>query len=209
MMVANMNTNLLFEEHKYLINEADVLLFNPPRFLSVGWFISKYTHSPYSHAALAHWEDGELYVLEFREFKGSRKYLFADYIENGASINVFRSVDAVTYPVLKEGKIFHEKHEFTPEVAHQVTQTALDLMGKHYSYWTIWQMIKTYIPFIRLRTRLVKNGEPDPKRFVCSTLVTYAFRKNFIDPIPFLSDGYTSPGDLARSGLFSYLFTIK
>jgi hypothetical protein len=77
---------------------------------------------------------------------------------------------------------------------------------EQYIYLTILQMLKAYITFLRLGRKIVKNGEPVTAKFVCSTLITYAYRKHYIDPVPFLSDEYTSPGDLARSGLFSQLF---
>jgi len=203
-----------YSQGKQLIKEADVLLFRATKFPGVGWWIGKYTRSTYSHTGLAHWENDQLYCVEFREFIGSRKYPMDDYINevDGRGIDVFRSLDTVIAPCLIPSdppKLCHKEYNFTADVAECITNTALKLIGKKYSYWTIWQMFKTYVPFIRLRTKVVKNGELDPTKFVCSTLVTYAYRTNFIDPVPFLSDGYTSPGDLGRSGLFSYLFTIK
>jgi hypothetical protein len=199
---------------KGLIKEADVLLFKASKFPGVGWWIGKYTQSPYSHAGLAHWEDGKLYCLEFREFKGSRMYPMDNYIQ-GRQVDVFRAAETVIRPAIKvddyDGKTYlaYEDFHFTDDIADSITATAKQLIGKKYSYWTIWQMFKTYIPFVRLGRKVIKNGEPETKKFVCSTLVTYAYRVNYIDPVPFLSDGYTSPGDLARSGLFSMLFSVN
>lgn len=201
--------NIPYDEAKLLIKEADVLLFRASTFPGVGWWISSYTRSPYSHAALAHWDNDDLTVLEFREFYGSRQYSLQKYLEEGKQIDVFRAAETIIKPKVVNNKLSYDELNFNADIALQITQTAKDLIGKKYSYWTIWQIFKTYVPFVRLRTKIVKNGEPDTKSFVCSTLVTYAYRKNFIDPIPFLSDEYTSPGDLARSVLFSQLFSIK
>lgn len=203
-----------YSRAKRLIKEADVLLFRAGSFPSVGWWIGKYTSSIYSHAALAHWDNGELYAVEFREFIGSRKYPMDKYIEEcGRSIDVFRSVDTVICPYIEklngEYWVAYRELIFDADTASAITQTAMELIGRSYSYWTIWQMFKTYVPFIRLGRKVKKNGEPETHNFVCSTLITYAYRKHFIDPVPFLSDGYTSPGDLARSGLFSHLFEIN
>jgi len=203
---------LSYEKGKNLIREADVLLFRAGDFPGVGWWIGKYTRSSYSHAGLAHWEDDTLYCVEFREFVGSRKYPMDKYIEEKNTIDVFRSLETIIAPCVIPGeppKLCYKEYNFTADKAECVINAAMNLIGTKYSYWTIWQMLKTYIPIVRLRTKIVKNGEADPKKFVCSTLVTYAYRKCFVDPIPFLSDEYTAPGDLARSGLFSYLFTIN
>lgn len=205
--------NISYKHAIELINEADVLLFKSGGFPGVGWWISKYTHSPYSHVALAHWENNSINCLEFREFKKSRSYPLHKYVDKGYEIDVFRCADNIVYPKLfctdKNIHVGHEYHNFNIEVASDITNMALELIGKKYSYWTVWQNLKTYIPIVRLRTKVKQQKEPDPRKFVCSTLITYAFRKHFIDPVPFLSDEYTSPGDLARSSIFSYFFSIQ
>lgn len=207
--------NIPYEQAKGLIKEADVLLFKADKFPRVGWWIGSYTKSPYSHAGLAHWQNNELYVIEFREFAGSRMYPLGKYLNENRAVDVFRSANTIIRPIILQDSfddeyyLVFEEHVFTTDIAKAITDTAIKLLGHKYSYWTIWQMFKTYIPFIRLGRKVVKNGEPETKDFVCSTLVTYTYRKHFQDPVPFLSDGYTSPGDLARSGLFSYIFSIK
>ena len=207
--------NIPYSCAKELIKEADVLLFRAGRFPSVGWWIGKYTASIYSHAALAHWDNNDLYAIEFREFKGSRQYPMDRYVEQLGSrgIDVFRAAETVIYPYLEkiEDKhwVAYKELNFDADTARNITYTAQQFIGETYSYWTIWQILKTYIPFIRLGRKVKKNGEPETTSFVCSTLITYAYRKHYIDPVPFLSDQYTSPGDLARSGLFSQLFGIN
>jgi hypothetical protein len=203
-----------YKEAKKLIKDADILLFHCGKFPHVGWWISKYTQSKYSHSALAYWKDDELYCIEFREFIGSRLYKLDQYMAEGALIDVYRATESFLDPVIVkdeiEGgyKLVKKMLILTEEVIKNIIDTSLKLIGKKYSYWTIWQMFKTYIPFIRLRVRVDKNGQPDVEKFVCSTLITYAYRKFYIDPVPNVADSYTSPGDLARSVLFVKLFEI-
>jgi hypothetical protein len=206
--------NISYSVAKSLIKEADILLFKRGNFPSIGWWIGKYTYSPYSHTGLATWMDCKLYCLEFREFCGSRIYPIDSYVhEYSGRISVFRAVETAVFPKIvydQNGpKLSYDTFEFNDDVALKITNEAKQLVGQKYSYWTIWQIFKTYIPFVRLGRKIVKNGESDPKRFVCSTLVTYSYRKNFIDPVPFISDSYTTPGDLARSGLFKKMFEIS
>lgn len=209
--------NLVLEYNKYknLVKNADVLLFHATKFPQMGWWISKYTNSPYSHAALAYWDDGELYCLEFREFKGARQYPLRLYLEKGNKVDVFRTMKDFNHPTIEysHNKDYYEaydEHKFTDDISKKIVNTAKTLIGVEYDWWTIFKMGKTYVPFLRFKTNH-KNDDDfhDSHSFVCSTLVTYCYRKHFIDPVPFLADRYTSPGDLARSGLFFKLFQIK
>jgi hypothetical protein len=102
----------------------------------------------------------------------------------------------------------NEVKHFDSHVREKIIKTAKELIGRPYSWWTIYQNMKNYCPFIRLCRKECKNGEIDTKTFVCSTLVTYSYRINFIDPVPFLCDCCTVPGDLARSRLFFKLFSV-
>lgn len=211
----NSDISINYNQCKSLIKDADVLLFKAPAFPKVGWWISKYTNSPYSHAALAYWEGMQLYCLEFREFKGSRQYLLDDYLREGYKIDVFRTMSVFEQPVIeythnKGYYLSYDTHIFNSNVANNIVTEAKQLLGLQYSWFTIIKMAKTYIPFLRFKTNHKHDDDwYETHSYVCSTLVTYCYRKHFIDPVPFLSDRYTSPGDLARSGLFFKLFSIK
>ena len=201
-----------FNTQKHLIHNADVLLFRSKPFPNLGWWISKYTNSIYSHTALAYWERDELYCLEFREFKGSRQYPIIEYLKNGDKIDVFRASSYIEHPQAHEtpnGLVVENQYKhFGSIVEDSIIHTAKALMNNRYSMWTIWQLSKNYIPFLRLRQAPCKNGEIDPKSFVCSTLVTYSYRINYMDPVPLLYDSQTTPGDIARSAIFHKLFEI-
>ena len=203
---------LEYDRYKYLIKEADVLLFRTTKFPNFGWWIGKYTKSPYSHAALASWYDADVMCLEFREFAGSRVYPLTEYLKEGSKIDVFRACTKITFPVVNDQqKPFEDFHTINMDdgVRHDITNIAKKLMGLKYSKWVIWQLAKTFMPFIRLGHKInTKNGDIDNTKFVCSTLVSYSYRLNYADPVPFLSDAYTTPGDLARSLLFQKIFQI-
>jgi hypothetical protein len=206
---------LEYSKYKHLVNEADVLLFNHGVFLGLGWIVAKYTHSPYSHVALAHWHEDEVRCLEFREFVGSREdFTIQDYLDRGCKIDVFRATPSISIPYVDFEDPLNPTVEafdinFDHTTAYNIIATAHKLLGRRYSWWTIWQFIKTTIPVIRLKQYCFKkNVEPDVTEFVCSTLISYTYRLNYVDPVSFLPDSYTTPGDLARSELFVKLFEI-
>jgi hypothetical protein len=70
-------------------------------------------------------------------------------------------------------------------------------------------MIARFVPFIRLFTKQNTDDDELSEAKVCSTAVTIALRKNYMDPVPYLADDRVSPADLARSPLLQYLFTIE
>ena len=70
------------------------------------------------------------------------------------------------------------------------------------------KLAKHYLPFYRLAPQNIKDDDP-MNVFVCSTAVAFAYRKAYIDPVPYLADSAVMPADLARSALFKYQFTIS
>ena len=86
--------------------------------------------------------------------------------------------------------------------------TMLDLTGLPYGWKNFWKLGKHYLPFCRLAEQNVKDDDPTDV-FVCSTAVAYAYRKAYVDPVPYLADSAVTPADLARSSLFQYQFTIS
>ena len=213
----NPNIKVPFEVAKTLIKEGDVLLFRKKGGIhTISWWIRTYTKSKYSHVGLAHWhkDTGELLCLEFREFRGSREFPVKQYVKEGQQIDVFRACTLIEAPYIDNSfpdypELKYRTHKFTSTTASNITSTAHELLGRDYGWWNIWQLIKTYIPFIRLGQNIEgKNGLADEQEFVCSTLVAYSYRVHYIDPVPYVSDVYTTPGDLSRSDLFVKLFEI-
>ena len=206
-----MFVQLDYQTQKYLIKNADVLLFKAKKFPRLGWWISKYTNSPYSHSALAYWKNDELYCLEFREFLVSREYPLIEYLKSGYKIDVFRVCQNIEYPVAinthYEPCVDYRKKYFTLETQYDIIYTAKQLIGKKYGWQNIYTLCKKYIPFARLFCKLHQDDD-NLTSFVCSTLVAYCYRQHFLDPVPLLCDSCTTPGDLARSAIFFKLFEI-
>lgn len=205
-----MSREITYGEAKQLIKEADVLLFKSGPFPSAGWWITKYTGGRHSHVGLAHIMDGEVYCVEQREFLGGRMVTLRSQVEqNPHRIEVYRASPVIYEPYFEDGEIVWKSREFSNDVAKNVVDFALQITGQPYGWKNIWTIFKSYAPGFRLVYNK-PNGDTDiPKEYVCSTVVTAAYRKYYADPCPNLSDIKTKPSDLAQSHLFHYLFTIS
>ena len=195
-------------EAKMHIKEADVLLFRASGF--IGRAITAYTGGIHSHVGLVH-VDYDLYCVEQREFKGGRSVLLRKQVDrHPKKIDVYRADACIHVPTVKwDGKVSikWDEKEFTDKLAREVVDIALGMTGDDYGWRNIWEIAKYYLPGIRLLRR-PKSDLNEAKAYVCSTLVTYSFRKIYEDPCPNLSDTRTTPADIAQSALFHYLFTI-
>jgi hypothetical protein len=183
-----------------MLHEGDVLLFRNPGFPSLGWGICKYTRGIHSHVGIASKVDGDWMIIEQREFRGGREVRLDSQV-NKKGIDVYRICSYITTPD-------DMSHSFTKEVARRVCRTARSLTGIRYGWKNIWTIFKAYAPFIRL-IQDNKSKDDVTDAFVCSTVVSYAYRKNFIDLCPNLDDTRTSPADIARCGLLRYVCTLK
>ena len=208
-----------YHEAKTYIKEADVLLFRG-RGLS-SWMIQRYGGGIHSHAGMAHWDDDNLQCLEFREFKGGRSTSLKRQVETHPdNIDIFRPAHIIhhnQFSVWPETDIesvkveYSEKekiHIFNESMADSVTDVMIKLTGLPYGWKNIWKLVRHYVPFARLAKQNIKDDDP-MNVFVCSTAVAYAFRKAYVDPVPYLADSAVMPADLARSALFRYQFTIS
>ena len=202
-----------YHEAKTYIKEADVLLFRGEGLIS--WLIKRYGSGVHSHAGMAHWDGDNLECLEFREFKGGRGVSLERQVETHPdNIDVFRVSPIISVNSFKnkstETPYKHDSKKicFTDDVAKKTTDVMLDLTGLPYGWKNFWKLGKHYLPFVRLAKQNIKDDDPTDV-FVCSTAVAYAFRKAYIDPVPYLADAAVMPADLARSALFKYQFTIS
>jgi hypothetical protein len=191
---------------KRYLRDADILLFYPKPFPSIGWFISKYTRSKYSHVGLASIED-ECSCVEFREFKGCRNISLEKYLKTEGKIDVYRAVPR--YFTIKEvnGEFLETAVELTNAKRKNIVNTAKKMVGSSYSFRLIFNMMKYYVPGLRLND-YDKDDGIEPTIFVCSTLVGYAYRKHYMDLVSNYSDNQVTPGDIARSPLIRYVFTL-
>ena len=197
---------LPYNQARTLIQEADVLLFRAGKFPSAGWLITSYTGGIHSHVGLAHWDNHRVYCVEQREFKGGRSVLLSRQAQCN-HIDVFRASPVIWTPIVNDTVQWVEK-KFTSDVANNITDMALSLTGTDYGWRTIFEIGKGYMPFYRLVYKSKNGDETISRAYVCSTLVTYTYRTYYEDPCPNLNDTRTTPGDLAQSALFSYIFSL-
>lgn len=196
-----------YDQAKELIQEGDILLFRGSGV--IGFLIKRYTGGVHSHVALAHKDGDVLECVEFREFMGGRSVSLKSQVDNSPlNIDVFRPVKSISYEEMDaEGNTKLIEKNYTEETASAMTEDIIRWTGQPYGWSNIWKMFLRFIPGARLFQQNINDDEV-AKAKVCSTAVTVALRRNFMDPVPYLADDRVSPADLARSPILQYLFTI-
>lgn len=196
-----------YDQAKELIQEGDILLFRGSG--AIGFLIKRYTGGVHSHVALAHKDGDVLECVEFREFMGGRSVSLKSQVDNSPlNIDVFRPVKSISYEEMDaEGNTKLIEKNYTEETASAMTEDIIRWTGQPYGWSNIWKMFLRFIPGARLFQQNINDDEV-AKAKVCSTAVTVALRRNFMDPVPYLADDRVSPADLARSPILQYLFTI-
>lgn len=208
--------NEKYEDIKHLINEGDVLLFRGNGLFSR--FVRAYSISAYSHVGILSWsngdsntKDGILELIEFREGLGGRTVILDRIVQKYSGLidvhrpcknfsqsrfnSVVKEVEYVTIPF--DGKV--------------VTKTIRRLTGLSYGWRRVWWIIKYRLLLLGLYNNyesMMNDETRDVIYPVCSSVVAYAFSKNYYDLIKNKSDEWTSPGDIATSPRLSYLFTL-
>ena len=206
-------------EARFLIQEADVLLFRGDGYISR--LVQRAGEGAYSHVALASWYNGKrdaslLEVCEFREGKGGRTVnltnAYSSQLEKGL-IDVYR----IGKPLYKT---------FYNEVTKKVEKNAIDfnakgvtrymrnLSGLPYGWAKIWWIMTHKLAFSRLFYN-PSNYDDDSSVVdiqkiypVCSTAVAACFSKYGYDLVPNRADEWVEPSDLSRSAILNYLFTL-
>lgn len=178
---------------KSSIKHADLLLCRTGgRFCDLA--ISAASRSPYVHAGMAAWIEGELYIVDVLQFHGGRRVRLGDEVARyPGRYDVFR-VNTIRFRELDR-------------------ETAVERMLKYadgkYGWWNVFRTSLRHLAFIRLVVPLLTddeaNGTYPP---FCSQAASRAYRAAGVDPVPNLADRITEPGDLARSLLFSYFCTL-
>ena len=196
-----------YDQAKELIQEGDILLFRGSG--AIGFLIKRYTGGVHSHVAIAHKDGDVLECVEFREFMGGRSVSLKSQVDNSPlNIDVFRPVKSISYEEMDaEGNTKLIEKNYTEETASAMTEDIIKWTGQPYGWSNIWKMFLRFIPGTRLFQQNINDDEV-AKAKVCSTAVTVALRRNFMDPVPYLADDRVSPADLARSPILQYLFTI-
>lgn len=170
------------------IQSGDLLLFR--RQGLAGAAIAALGRSIYSHVAVAAWWGDELMCLETRERFGGRAVLLSALVDEcPGRIDVY---DAHVYAWHREAIVSAMRRH----------------AGKKYGWGTIAWHVWRSLPLVRWFVEPPVDDQANGSPLVCSSLVSRVYRQAGYDPALNLSDQATTPGDLARSPLFSYRWTL-
>lgn len=205
-------TYLPYDKARPLIQEGDVLLFRGQKWYS--FFIKKITQSLYSHAALASWHNGDggmLEIIEFHLFSGGATKNLDRIAKNKPGIIDIYRPSPQRYDLTYD----HERGVVTKVSDYDgkaVTNTMRALTSLPYSLLKIGLLARGYIFGLRLLNNVWKMSDDTVQSsvtHVCSTSVAYSMNVNGYDLVKNRADLLTEPGDLAKSSLLNYLFTIE
>lgn len=198
------------------IRDGDLLLFRRGPGLAHR-LIASSGRSPYVHAALAAWWGEDLMCLEMLQFRDGRAVCLSGQVRRAPGCWDVYETDP------------GRRHRFDRAAAVRAMRR---LTGTRYGWWNVVRVGLTRLPLLRWLIEPVTddraNGAPaagpgrkgprtgapsapDPAAvppMFCSQAVAWACRAGGVDPVPNLPDRLTEPGDLARSPLFRYRFTL-
>ncbi|HWB13327.1 MAG TPA: hypothetical protein VG826_29145 [Pirellulales bacterium] len=191
------------------IRDADLLLFRRKPGSVIGKLIATSGRSDYTHAAMCVWWPSErvagggrpplsesvLMCVEVREFYGGRAVTLASQVgENPGLIDVFAIAGCAAEGYKRADAARHMLH----------------FAGQPYGYGAIARAAAAYLPGVRFFYRTDDDDQQiDDSAVFCSEARVRADRLGGgIDPVPNLADRETEPGDLARSDVFRYQFTL-
>lgn len=191
-----------YSKARQWIRSGDLLLLRRGR----SWthrLIAAGGRSQYVHAGMAAWWNRDLMCLEMVQWRGGRAVCLSHQV------------------TLCPGR--WDVYTLTP-VGRQSLDRGLAvramkrLTGTPYGWKALWGVIGRHLPLVRW---LVPAPTEDPQihsarglppirlePMFCSQAVAWAYRAAGVDPAPNLPDRLTEPGDLARSPLFRYRFTL-
>jgi hypothetical protein len=180
------------------IQQGDLLLFRGQGWLSR--MISVAGRTNWTHAGMVDVWDGELYCDEVREFVGGRVVTLASQVERfPGQIDVFRANTSIYPQYDRQAAALHMRR----------------FAGCSYGWWHVIGAAVLHVPVLRFRLKTdysieVASETGPTKPPYCSQAVSMACRlSGKVDPVPQLADRFTEPGDLSRSNLFDYQFTLS
>lgn len=154
------------------------------------------TRSVHSHSAMLAMGQHEWEVLEVRELRGGRTVPLHEAVErNSGRIDVFEISELCADRFDRDGAV-REMRTMTE---------------KPYGYISVARIGMASIPLLRRMIRINTNDDHRSRHPpFCSEAVCYACRVGGgCDPVLNRPDSWTTPGDLTRSLLFRYQFTLK
>ena len=173
------------------INDGDLLLFRRKPWL-FSRIIAAAGRSPYSHAAMAAWWHGRVICLETSQTTGGRAVLLSNLVNRAPGrIDVYRPVRVPA--AWNRG---------------QAVREMLAVTGRRYGWCALIWLAVSRLPVVRLFLSPQTDDTANGSLPFCSAAVARAYRAAGADPVPNLADNRTEPGDLARSTMFDYQFTL-
>lgn len=170
--------------------DADVLLFD-----GFAWYdpaLRVIGKSKYVHAALAAWWHKRVHVLQSAPFC-DRKPLLSEVLKSRAGmIDVYRCVG------------------LSPSYRELIVYDMIEIVGKGYGWISLGRVALVHVPIVRLLFRDKANDDAAKlkTRPFCSQAVAMCYSASGIDLVPNRADHVTEPGDLAKSALLEYQFTL-
>ncbi len=188
------------------IRDADLLLYRRGRGV-VHRLIAASGRSRYVHAAMAAWWHEDLMCLETLQFRDGRAVCLSGEVTRApGQWDVFAADPEGRFGLDRAWAVRAMKR----------------LTGTRYGWRSLLRVGLTRMPLLRWLIPPATDDEtngaaarragarslPLPAPMFCSQAVAMAYRAGGIDPVPNLPDRLTEPGDLARSPLFRYRFTL-
>jgi hypothetical protein len=195
----------VYNEVRHEIRDADLLLFR--RRNRLGRLISVGGRSQYVHAAMAGWWNDRLMCVEMTS-GGGRAQLLSNLVARWPGV-----IDVYAIQKGREkGRAFSRK---------RALKVMIGITGIDYGWINLLRAALLHLPLLRFLVRPEENDDgknqksevataAPPSSFppFCSQAVSAAMRAGGIDPVPNLTDRLTEPGDLARSAVYQYRFTL-
>lgn len=205
-----------YKDIRNKINEGDVLLFRGSGKISK--IVSAPSETTYSHVGVASWvnsysntDKGILECVEFREGKGGRSINLSQAVKSNLNrIDIYRPCsrfEKITF----NNNIQDTKSEWIKFDGKLVTKTMRKMTGLPYGWRRILWMAKHKLFILRLfvnKEALMHDGLEEVIYPVCSTALAHSFNVARFDLLRNRSDESTEPGDIAKSTLLNYLFTL-
>lgn len=174
--------DLAYAQARDAINDGDVLLFQGTGRFSrlIRWA----TRSRYSHSGLAIWWNDRLMVLESTTPE-VRVMPLSILIGHYPRVDLYQAANLLSFSRV------------------QLFEAATEALGKRYAVWTIVRFAR------RILFKIRGGGDPrkPPDKFVCSQLVSFAYREAGLDLDKDNPDEFTSPEGLAKA--LTYVGTLR
>jgi len=200
---------------KYIL-DGDILLFRG-RMPVIARAIRVFTNSQYAHVGVAGWSNGDtenpladLMIYEMLP-GGGRGVKLSSRVEScPGDIDVYRVADYFTTLRWNDalGMVSGDTHVFDRRKAVSLMRDfcAPGNYGMMHLMWVAF----SHLPIIRWFIKPPTDDALAEKKQapICSEATSYAVRHSFTDLVRNTADSFTTPGDLGKSPLLHYMFTL-